>query len=394
MTIAEAAKIIKDGGLCVIPTETVYGIACRADSPEAAARLFALKNRPPEKQISLLIPGESWIFRLAQEAPGVRRLAKDFMPGALTLVLKSRRGAWLESDTVGLRVPDHPIALALLRECGAPLACTSANSSGQPAPRAFSEAAAFAAAVGVGILDGGGTSGGVESTVLDMTVSPPKILRRGAVSKARLSRSLGAALGGISVLGLTGGSGAGKTTTLRALEALGALVLDCDALYHELLVSNGELLSALDARFPGVISGGKLDRAALGAVVFRDAAALADLNKITHGFVIRECLDRIRSADAQKIPLAIIDAIALIESGLGALCDVTAAVLAPREARLERIMTRDGISRERAELRLGAQKPDEFFAAGCDLVLTNDYSDPAEFQAECLRTFKHMLEGI
>jgi dephospho-CoA kinase len=105
-------------------------------------------------------------------------------------------------------------------------------------------------------------------------------------------------------------------------------------------------------------------------------------------------LDRIQAADARAVPLAALDAIALIESGLAALCDLTAAVTAPREARIARVMARDGLARAGAELRLGAQKPDCFFADNCDIALANGYSDPAEFQAECLRTFKKALEEI
>lgn len=169
------------------------------------------------------------------------------------------------------------------------------------------------------------------------------------------------------ILGITGGSGCGKTTALEAVRALGGLVLDCDEIYHHLLETSPRLLSAIDRRFPGVVEGGQLQRKRLGAVVFADPAALEDLNRIAHGAVKGEVLARL----AGKPALAAIDAIALFEGGLGELCDYTLAVTAPREARIARLMAREGISRAYAEARLNAQHTDGYFRERCDFVLEN-----------------------
>ena len=180
------------------------------------------------------------------------------------------------------------------------------------------------------------------------------------------------------IIGITGGTGCGKTTLLREIEARGGLVLDCDAIYHELLNRDGVLLSAIDARFPGVVENGTLQRKKLGAIVFADAQALADLNTITHGAVKAEVERRLETAPA----LAAIDAIALFEGGLAELCDTAVAVTAPAETRVERLVARDGITREYAENRIKAQHGEEWFAKRCDRVLRND-GTVAEFQEKC-----------
>ena len=187
------------------------------------------------------------------------------------------------------------------------------------------------------------------------------------------------------ILGITGGTGCGKTTLLREIEARGGLVLDCDAIYHDLLTRDDQLLSAIENRFPGVVEQGALQRKKLGAIVFADPAALADLNAITHGAIRAEVLRRLESAPA----LAAIDAIALFEGGLAQLCDTTVAVTAPREARIARLMARDGIDRSYAEHRIDAQKSADWFRQSCDYVLCND-GTMSEFQEKC-QTFLNQL---
>ena len=118
------------------------------------------------------------------------------------------------------------------------------------------------------------------------------------------------------ILGITGGTGCGKTTLLKEIQKLGGLVLDCDAIYHELLVSNKEMLAAIDARFPGTVENGALNRKKLGAIVFAEETALLDLNAITHSAVKAEVLRRLESTSE---PVAI-DAIGLFEGGLAELC--------------------------------------------------------------------------
>lgn len=182
------------------------------------------------------------------------------------------------------------------------------------------------------------------------------------------------------IIGITGGTGCGKTTLLKEIEAKGGLVLDCDAIYHELLTRDDLLLKAIDARFPGVVENGALQRKKLGAIVFADQEALADLNTITHGAVKAEVLRRLETAPE----LAAIDAIALFEGGLAELCHVTVAVTAPAEIRVERLMMRDGITREYAQNRINAQHEEDWFAQRCDRVLRND-GTVEEFKAKCRR---------
>ena len=182
------------------------------------------------------------------------------------------------------------------------------------------------------------------------------------------------------ILGITGGSGCGKTTLLRQVQALGGVVLDCDEIYHDLLTWDASLLSAIEARFPGTVEAGQLQRKELGALVFSDKKALLDLNRITHAAVKREVLRRLEG----KPGLAAIDAIALFEGGLAELCDVTVAVTAPVDDRVRRLMRRDGISEDYARARVRAQRSEEAFRADCDAVFENNYPTPAQaaFAAE------------
>ena len=170
------------------------------------------------------------------------------------------------------------------------------------------------------------------------------------------------------ILGITGGTGCGKTTLLQLIRQRGGLVLDCDEIYHQLLISDRALLEALHQRFPQAFSDGSFDRKKLGGIVFADAQALEDLNTITHSAVRQEVLRRLEDAPA----LAAIDAIGLFESGLNRLCDLTVAVTAPEEARVQRLMQRDSISPEYARSRIAAQPSAQWFAERGDAVLENN----------------------
>lgn len=181
------------------------------------------------------------------------------------------------------------------------------------------------------------------------------------------------------IIGITGGSGCGKTTLLQCIAEQGGLVLDCDAIYHQLLLSDKHLLSAIGARFPGVVKDGQLQRKQLGAIVFSDEKALADLNTITHTAVKNDVLRLLEAAPR----LAAIDAIGLFEGDLASLCDVTVAVTAPVEDRVRRLMARDGISEDYARRRIAAQRADDDFSAMCDHTLENN-GDICEFRAKCL----------
>ena len=180
------------------------------------------------------------------------------------------------------------------------------------------------------------------------------------------------------ILGITGGTGCGKTTLLKEIEARGGLVLDCDAVYHELLTRDLELLNAIDNRFPGVVVDKKLERKKLGAIVFADEQALMDLNAITHGAIKAEIVRRL----SENPPLAAIDAIALFEGGLAELCHTTVAITAPRAERVQRLMKRDGISAQYAENRINAQKSESWFREMCEHTLHNDGTQE-EFRRKC-----------
>ena len=187
------------------------------------------------------------------------------------------------------------------------------------------------------------------------------------------------------IIGITGGSGCGKTTLLNLIAEKGGLILDCDAIYHRLLQTDKAMLSAIDGRFPGVIENGILNRKKLGAIVFADEAALLDLNAITHAAVKQEVLRQLDTAPA----LAAIDAIGLFEGGLAELCDVTVAVTAPVEDRVARLMRRDGISEEYALARIAAQHDDGWFREKCTVVLENN-SNLDAFATKCLAFLAHI----
>lgn len=181
------------------------------------------------------------------------------------------------------------------------------------------------------------------------------------------------------IIGITGGTGCGKTTLLKLLEARGSKIFDCDAIYHHLLRTDASLLAAIEERFPGTVTSGVLDRKKLGNLVFADPDALKDLNRITHRVVRMEVLRQLESQPR----LAAIDAIGLFEGDLAPLCDVTVAVLAPTQLRIQRLMARDRISEEYARSRIAAQHSDEWYRQRCDYVLCND-GDYQSFETICL----------
>ncbi len=522
--IEEAAAILRRGGLLGIPTETVYGLGADGLNEDAVRRIFLAKGRPQDNPLILHVPDAGWLERCCTDIPpAAYALAERFWPGPLTMILPRRDCVPLRTtgglDTVGVRCPDHPVTRAIIAAADTPVAAPSGNTSGRPSPTCARHMMEDMMGKIDGIVDGGDCAVGVESTIIDLTVQPPRLLRPGglpleeleavlgevAVDKAVRQRlgdgekakapgmkyrhyapraavtvvtgtprrsaayirehlpagagvicfdeyaplfaghivhrlgsqedklaqaqhvfdalrtfddtdvtaifaqcpdesGLGLAVGNrlkkaagfhtvdVSplVIGFTGPTGAGKTSALRALERLGGLVLDCDAVYHDLLRTDSALRDAITGAFGQVFApDGTLDRQRLGTVVFSDPAALDTLNRIIYARLPRELLRRM---DESSVPVVGIDAINLVESGLCRLCRRTVAVLAPSEQRVRRIMARDGIPEEYARLRVQAQKDDEFYRTHCTDTLFNDCADAAAFEDAAYAALHRILK--
>lgn len=196
----------------------------------------------------------------------------------------------------------------------------------------------------------------------------------------------------MTVLGITGPTGAGKTTLLREVEKLGGAVIDCDAVYHEMLKSDIPLQGMLEREFgPLRDESGSIDRKKLGSVVFGDPERLEALNAIAWKGITDRVRDILEDQREQGRALAAIDAIALVESPLKELCQLTVAVLAPQEVRVRRIMAREGISETYAWARVKAQRPDEYFIQNCDYTLVNDLPAVEEFSQKAREFLKEVL---
>ena len=526
--ISAAAKILREGGLVAIPTETVYGLGANGLDPNAVNRIFEAKGRPQDNPLILHVTGAQWLPRYCRDIPPIAYvLARKFWPGPLTMILKRSPVVPDETtaglDTVAVRCPNHPVTLSIIREAGIPIAAPSANTSGRPSCTTAQDVMEDMNGKIEGIVDGGPCTVGVESTILDLTCEPPRLLRPGGlpledlerlighidVDKAvtgkleegekpkapgmkyrhyapkapvtvvtgspeasaaeitrRVSptsgvicfdeyvhmfpeqevhalgpaadkltqaqrvfdalrtfdgsavtevyaqcpdnRGLGLAIGnrlkkaaGFHIIeadsqriifGLTGCTGAGKTSALKAIQALGGQIIDCDAVYHRMLDENEAMRNAINEKFPGVFSKeGKLDRRKLGEEVFSKKDRLAQLNEIVFRFLVPEV-----ERSVTKLPdgLYAIDAINLLESGLDRLCDRTIAITAPVELRVRRIMARDGISEQYARLRISAQKPDEYYRSKCDCELNNALDTPAEFEKLAVLFFQKLMETV
>ena len=523
--VRDAAAILRRGGLLGIPTETVYGLGADALNEDAVSRIFLAKGRPQDNPLIIHVPDASWLESYCRDVPpAAYQLAERFWPGPLTMILPRRDIVPLQTtgglETVGVRCPNHPVTLAIIEAAGVPIAAPSGNTSGRPSPTTAAHMIEDMDGRIDGIVDGGPCTVGVESTIIDLTVTPPRLLRPGglpleslrqvlgevAVDKAvtgllaagerprapgmkyrhyaphapvtvvtgepersarriqgllsdtagvicfdeyaplfpgHIIHKLGPAAdksaqarhvfdalrtfdgtdvteifaqcpddGGLGlavanrlkkaagfhlidadrplIVGLTGGTGAGKTSALAALEDLGGTVLDCDAVYHQMLRTDPALREAITAAFgPVFCPDGSLDRQKLGTLVFSDHAALDRLNAIVYEYLPPELLRR-----AQGHTLVSLDAISLMESGLGRLCACTVAVLAPAEDRVRRIMARDGISEDYARLRISAQQPDVFYRERCSHILENNCATPAQFRDQARIFFRSMLREI
>ncbi len=518
--IAAAAEIIRGGGLLGIPTETVYGLGANGLDGAAVRRIFEAKGRPQDNPLILHIPEASWLTRYCSDVPDVAwRLAEEFWPGPLTMILPRKDVVPDETtaglETVGMRCPDHPATLAVIRAADVPVAAPSANRSGRPSCTTAAHVLEDMDGRIEGIVDGGGCSVGVESTIVDLTVTPPRLLRPGGLPLERLQAVLGgvdvdkavkeklaegekprapgmkyrhyapeapvtvitgdaeksaryiarrvgkgvgvlcfdeyagrfggaevrllgpaadpaeqarrvfdalrgfdgtdvekiyaqcpdgSGLGlavenrlkkaagfqtvalpeGKRVVGITGPTGAGKTSVLNALKKLGAAVIDCDALYAGMLQSDVALQNALRSAFgDSVWSEDGLDRKALAKIVFTDESELKKLNAIVFEAVPQAVLRKIGEAEEGLVG---VDAINLLDCLLLDFCDVTVAVTAPEEQRLARVMLRDGIGEEAARMRIAAQKPSDYYSERCDHVFRNDAptAEEALLRAEAL----------
>ena len=416
--IGAAAKILRDGGLVGIPTETVYGLGANALDGTAVKRIFEAKGRPQDNPLIIHVTGAQWLPRYCADVPPLAYvLARKFWPGPLTMILKRRPIIPDETtaglDTVAVRCPNHPVTLAIIREAGIPIAAPSANLSGRPSCTTAQDVLEDMDGRISGVVDGGPCAVGVESTILDLTCDPPRLLRPGGLPLEDLerligkidvdkavngalaegekpkapgmkyrhyapkapvtvitgapeksaqeilrrvgptsgvicfeefadlfreqevhtlgpvgdklvqaqrvfdalrtfdtsdvteifaqcpdNRGLGLAIGNRLkkaagfhvveadservVLGLTGGTGAGKSSALRAIRSLGGEVIDCDALYHEMLETCAPLRDEIGVSFPGAFdAAGQLDRRKLGQEVFSHKDRRANEMKIS-----------------------------------------------------------------------------------------------------------------
>lgn len=191
---ARAAEAIRAGGLVILPTDTVYGVAADMWQPQAVAALYAAKQRPPDRAIPILLADLDDMAQVAQDAPEIaRRLAEAFWPGPLTIAIPRRPEVpeiVSSLPTVGVRIPDHAAARAVIRACGGALAVTSANLSDQPSALTAADAArALGEAVAL-VLDGGRCPGGTPSTVVDVSGGALRVVRPGPLDEATLQRAL------------------------------------------------------------------------------------------------------------------------------------------------------------------------------------------------------------
>ena len=183
--LAAAAAALREGGVVAFPTETFYGLGAAARLAAAVRRVFALKGRPEAKPVLLLVDGVAMAESVAEVTGEARALMARHWPGALTLVLRARPGVPGEvtagTGTVGVRLSPHPVARGLVAALGEPVTAPSANPGGREPPTSAAAVLAYFGEALDLVLDGGATPGGEPSTVLDLTVTPPRLLRQGAV---------------------------------------------------------------------------------------------------------------------------------------------------------------------------------------------------------------------
>lgn len=369
-----AAQILKNGGLVAVPTETVYGLAGNGLDANIIEKIYEVKGRPAYKPISLMVSGvadiDKYTVNVSKQAV---KLAERFWPGPLTIILLASdiipKNLLAGGNTVGLRCPASLQTLDLLKSLSFPLAVPSANISGEPSPKNADEVISSLGGLIDGVIDGGPCGLGFESTIFDMSSTPYKIIRHGSLPDEEVYSALEES---IKIVGITGCSGAGKTSALHIYEDAGYSVIDCDKLYHILLDENTDMCCELNACFPSAFINGTLDRKLLADIVFSDAERLSVLNSVTHKYVINAVKYFVRVSALNGVSGIAIDAVELFSSGLNEICDYTVAVLADMDIRLKRLIDRDSITKSEAIMRINAQKDEDYYIRSADYSLYNN----------------------
>ena len=186
----------------------------------------------------------------------------------------------------------------------------------------------------------------------------------------------------MKIIGITGKSGAGKTTVTKYFKKYDAEIIDADILAREVVKKGMPALAEIEKEWKDVVENGSLNRRALAKIVFNDASELHKLNTITHKYIVEEIKERIKNSHAE---IFVIDAIALFESGLSKLCDVTICVTADKDVRIKRIMARDNLTKIEAEERINAQQSDEFYEEKVDFII---------FYNETESNLEEVVDGI
>lgn len=194
--VQQAASLLRQGKLVALPTETVYGLAADATQEDAVQANYDAKGRPETKPLNVLVDGMAMVATVCRDIPAdAYQLAEAFWPGPLTMILWGNSAlpsiVPAGGGTQGVRCPDHPDTLAVIKALGRPLACPSANLSGQPSPKSANDVLAQLGGNIDAVLDGGPCTVGVESTILDLTATPYRILRQGGLGREKIEAVLG-----------------------------------------------------------------------------------------------------------------------------------------------------------------------------------------------------------
>lgn len=525
--VQTAADLLLQGEIVGMPTETVYGLAANALNGPAVRKIFAAKGRPQDNPLIVHVSDFDQIPALVSAIPeAAKKLAEAFWPGPMTMILPKGENILDEVsaglDTVGIRMPSHPMARALIRQAGVPLAAPSANLSGRPSTTTAQHVLEDLSGKIAAVLEGGSCSVGVESTVISLAVQPPRLLRPGGISLEQLRSVLGEvevdkalyqkiddstkvsapgmkyrhyapkaavtvftgdpdqtarcigrfagessgvlcfdeyerdfpqagtvltfgsrdnvagqaqnvfdalrhfdetsvteiyaqcpddrgiglavanrlkkaagfhviALPKVKIIGLTGGSGAGKGAAAAAFAQLGISAVDADAVYHQLLIENTAMLREIAQRFGKDVldSQGMLLRKKLGARVFGNPQALRELSAMTDPYILEACFARMEALAQQGAKMVLFDAPTLFQTGGNRYCDRVLSVLAPEEMRIQRIMQRDEVSREYAASRIYAQPKDDWYRERSDHILVND-GDLDKLQKQALDVWESL----